>query len=300
VVQQEAELLVEAASAAEVKGFRPLSKMPLTAFDVRLCRRQEARPNVQGMAELAVRDLGGASRLDAARLLAEELATRVRELAGEARPTTALGRLLAGTAAPDDVLRLGLPVCGCRLLVMEVGVREPVVELVRTVRLPFAWHDDDLVVVVRRRRELVDLASRVVRLAPGTRAGASSTLREASDLRAGYDEARLVRRLTGAALSFADEEWTTLAMARLTRDLSAVLTVDSPLRRLADVRPEFLASLVDWLRFDGDAVAAANAGAIHPNTLRYRLKRVEQQVGLDLSDPESRLLARLFLDNARA
>jgi DNA-binding PucR family transcriptional regulator len=34
---------------------------------------------------------------------------------------------------------------------------------------------------------------------------------------------------------------------------------------------------------------------VHPNTLRYRLRRAEQLTGLDLSRPDQRLLAMLQL-----
>ncbi|WTU53175.1 helix-turn-helix domain-containing protein [Streptomyces sp. NBC_00057] len=37
----------------------------------------------------------------------------------------------------------------------------------------------------------------------------------------------------------------------------------------------------------GDAAAAAAAVHIHPNTFRYRLKRLAVVAGIDLSDPES-------------
>ncbi|MDR3036581.1 MAG: helix-turn-helix domain-containing protein, partial [Kitasatospora sp.] len=34
---------------------------------------------------------------------------------------------------------------------------------------------------------------------------------------------------------------------------------------------------------------------IHPNTLRYRVRRAEQLTGLDLAQPQQRLLAMLQL-----
>ncbi|MFD7072740.1 PucR family transcriptional regulator [Nocardioides sp. NPDC057577] len=50
-----------------------------------------------------------------------------------------------------------------------------------------------------------------------------------------------------------------------------------------------------WLDANGDVRAAAAALFIHPNTLRYRLRRLEQVSGLDLADAEQRFGAALQL-----
>ncbi|WP_240771461.1 helix-turn-helix domain-containing protein [Nocardioides sp. GY 10113] len=50
-----------------------------------------------------------------------------------------------------------------------------------------------------------------------------------------------------------------------------------------------------WLDALGDVRAAATALFIHPNTLRYRLRRLEEVSGLDLADPEQRFAASLQL-----
>jgi DNA-binding PucR family transcriptional regulator len=52
-------------------------------------------------------------------------------------------------------------------------------------------------------------------------------------------------------------------------------------------------SVLAWLDAFGDVRAAAAGLHIHPNTLRYRVRRAEQLTGLDLSSPEQRLLAML-------
>ncbi|MEQ6900825.1 helix-turn-helix domain-containing protein [Nocardioides sp. YIM 152588] len=57
-----------------------------------------------------------------------------------------------------------------------------------------------------------------------------------------------------------------------------------------------LAETLDaWLDALGDVRAAAAALFIHPNTLRYRLRRLEEVSGLDLADPEQRFAASLQL-----
>ena len=40
---------------------------------------------------------------------------------------------------------------------------------------------------------------------------------------------------------------------------------------------------------------AAEALLLHPNTLRYRLRRMQELTGLDLKDPTDRLVAELQL-----
>jgi DNA-binding PucR family transcriptional regulator len=69
---------------------------------------------------------------------------------------------------------------------------------------------------------------------------------------------------------------------------------------------ELAASLLAWLDASGDPKAAAgaaqSAGAalgIHPNTVRYRVRRAEEVAGIDLSDPDQRLVAWLQLRLAR-
>ncbi|HVV74861.1 MAG TPA: helix-turn-helix domain-containing protein [Mycobacteriales bacterium] len=51
----------------------------------------------------------------------------------------------------------------------------------------------------------------------------------------------------------------------------------------------------------GDMATAAAAVNVHPNTFRYRLRRISEVFGLDLTDPDTRLVAELqlrFLDPA--
>ncbi|MYS93836.1 MULTISPECIES: PucR family transcriptional regulator [Streptomyces] len=54
-------------------------------------------------------------------------------------------------------------------------------------------------------------------------------------------------------------------------------------------------TLLTYLNSFGDIRAAAAQLHVHPNTLRYRLRRTEELTGLDLSRPDQRLLAMLQL-----
>ncbi|MGW7021078.1 helix-turn-helix domain-containing protein [Streptomyces decoyicus] len=54
-------------------------------------------------------------------------------------------------------------------------------------------------------------------------------------------------------------------------------------------------SVLAYLNSFGDVRAAAAELHVHPNTLRYRIRRAEELTGLDLSRPDQRLLAMLQL-----
>lgn len=58
---------------------------------------------------------------------------------------------------------------------------------------------------------------------------------------------------------------------------------------------DYAVTVLAWLESFNDIGAAASRLQVHPNTLRYRLRRIEEKFGLDFTDPESRLSAWLQL-----
>jgi PucR C-terminal helix-turn-helix domain/GGDEF-like domain len=56
-----------------------------------------------------------------------------------------------------------------------------------------------------------------------------------------------------------------------------------------------VATLRAWLDAFGDVAAASAAMYVHPNTFRYRLRRVTEVSGIDLADPEQRFATMLQL-----
>lgn len=56
-----------------------------------------------------------------------------------------------------------------------------------------------------------------------------------------------------------------------------------------------VATLRSWLDSFGDVTAAAAALYVHPNTFRYRLRRLAEVGGLDLTDPDARFAAMVQL-----
>lgn len=86
------------------------------------------------------------------------------------------------------------------------------------------------------------------------------------------------------------------AHAALLELLDAAASVEAlaagPLHALST---DLLETLGAWLDHHGDVAGAAAAVGIHPNTLRYRLRRIGETAGVDLRDPDERLVAALEL-----
>ncbi|MGH4030978.1 PucR family transcriptional regulator [Actinomycetota bacterium Odt1-20B] len=75
--------------------------------------------------------------------------------------------------------------------------------------------------------------------------------------------------------------------------------LSGPLAKLAAYDARHGARLVEtlraWLDAFGDVIAASASVFVHPNTFRYRIRRVSEVGGLDLGDPATRFAAMLQL-----
>ena len=96
---------------------------------------------------------------------------------------------------------------------------------------------------------------------------------------------------------------TTLAEARTTVLLDEILTLVGRQDRLVDPRivdlrsrePVLAETLRVYLDSFGDIASAAQSLHVHPNTVRYRVRRIEKLLSTSLADPEVRLLFSLGL-----
>lgn len=96
---------------------------------------------------------------------------------------------------------------------------------------------------------------------------------------------------------------TSLAEARTTVLLDEIVTMIAADERLTDPRitalraqdPTLADTLRAYLDSFGDVAAAAQWLHVHPNTVRYRVRRLEQTLGTSLADPDVRLLLSLSL-----
>jgi DNA-binding PucR family transcriptional regulator len=122
----------------------------------------------------------------------------------------------------------------------------------------------------------------------------------------------VLRSGTGAPASAGGGEGTERRVARLAdvhaeallmelRDLAAAHgdRPTGPVARLSGYDTEHGTNLVEtlraWLDAFGDVAAASAAMFVHPNTFRYRLRRLTEVSGIDLTDPEQRFAAMLQL-----
>lgn len=71
--------------------------------------------------------------------------------------------------------------------------------------------------------------------------------------------------------------------------------IDPRVRALRTEEPVLAETLRVYLDSFGDVAAAAQSMHVHPNTVRYRVRRVEQLLGTSLGDPDVRLLLSLSL-----
>jgi DNA-binding PucR family transcriptional regulator len=96
---------------------------------------------------------------------------------------------------------------------------------------------------------------------------------------------------------------TSPAEARTTVLLDEIVTlvgtderlVDPRIRELSAADPMLAETLRTYLDVSGDIGAAAQFLQVHPNTVRYRIRRIEKLLSTSLSDPEVRLLFSLGL-----
>jgi DNA-binding PucR family transcriptional regulator len=96
---------------------------------------------------------------------------------------------------------------------------------------------------------------------------------------------------------------TSLAESRTTVLLDEIITMIGADDRLVDPRvgelrekdPVLADTLRAYLDSFGDVAAAASWLHVHPNTVRYRVRRIEEALGTSLTDPDVRLLLSLSL-----
>jgi DNA-binding PucR family transcriptional regulator len=99
------------------------------------------------------------------------------------------------------------------------------------------------------------------------------------------------------------DQVTSLEEARTTVLLDEIVTmigaderlVDPRVREVRDRDPMLAETLRAYLDSFGDVAAAAQWLHVHPNTVRYRVRRIEDRLGSTLADPDARLLLSLSL-----
>ena len=278
----------------------------------------------QGLGERAERALVEAARIAALHLLrhrrAEDLerhraAEQVRGVLERRLPPAVLGPLL-GVTRDDPVAVLALEPVGTPdgppvQLERAADLLLLTAQAYRRVLVPVALGGAVHVVVAGAAAKPEDLRRVVEETLPQIR-------------RALRDEVRVGIGSTVTGLAFAtsqDEAEQALAIAR-DRGVVGVLHVDDvrahavlrTLRRLVADDPrlaggrvqllaehdrrhqsEYVATLRAYLDAFGDVRAAVALVHVHPNTFRYRIRRISELTGIDLDDPVERLVTHLQL-----
>ena len=132
-------------------------------------------------------------------------------------------------------------------------------------------------------------------------ADAVDGLRSLAELRSDLDLGLRVQTARGsAAVAHVDDLRAATVLVQL-RDLAAerpgLLAGKVRLLEASDRErsTDYVATLRAFLDAFGDVRTASDAVAVHPNTFRYRLRRLSELAALDLDDPEQRLVAQLQL-----
>ncbi|GAA3010066.1 DNA-binding protein [Streptomyces fulvorobeus] len=160
--------------------------------------------------------------------------------------------------------------------------------------------------VVRLAKELDALAVSLPGGAP-VRVGAGSVVSSTLGAAASCEEALLVLRVLRGRGGGAEGEprWATAAGLGPSLDVLRVLDAARPLweagsgpvhdlvRADLSAGGELVRSLAAYLDTSGDVARAAQRLVLHPNTLRYRLRRARERFGVDVDDPDTRLLLML-------
>ncbi|WP_435282733.1 PucR family transcriptional regulator [Streptomyces koelreuteriae] len=155
----------------------------------------------------------------------------------------------------------------------------------------------------RHRRLAEDIVRRAAQaLRTRVRAGLGEAVAEPAAVRGSRDDADLVLRVLGpgedVAVVTEVRARVTLLRLRELMDGQRVLTAGAwrdVLAYDAAHGTDYARTLVCWLDAGGDVARAAGLLAVHPNTCRYRLRQAQQHLGVDLDDPDERLVLWLQL-----
>lgn len=196
-----------------------------------------------------------------------------------------------GKGTEDELAAEGLRLALWERLTAGVGRRPAVAELNRLLYAvvpdepgPAGWAALRTALSALDSEQLLVAAGAPVSVAelPVSRAQAQETL---GLLRAG---------LVAGRVADYEQAWAVVVLHRAANAANAAGVTDlGPLSSLREQDDEngtdYLGTLYAWLRHPGDPRAAAKALRIHPNTLRYRMRRIGELTELDLDDPDLRL-----------
>jgi DNA-binding PucR family transcriptional regulator len=195
-----------------------------------------------------------------------------------------------GAAVPADVIALSATAFRADAQVATVGERVFVLlPKVSGAASVSSWARG---LVAALQREL-GLDVQAVTAAPVAGVGAAATAR--ADVDRVFDSAQ---RHPGAIgrVTTVDEARTTVLLDEIVTQVAAQpRLVDPRVRDLREREPMLAQTLQAFLDGFGDIAAIARRLHVHPNTVRYRIRRVEQLLATSLDDPDDRLVLAIAL-----
>ncbi|MEV7009513.1 helix-turn-helix domain-containing protein [Streptosporangium sp. NPDC051022] len=225
-------------------------------------------------------------------------------------------RLLEGTAdAPAVVSRLGLPRGRFRVIALQAHIGQErhagVLLAFERATTGFGWSrpgrstlfgntlytllpcDNDVAPALDWLAAIVNVLPRQVTVLAGVGGAAEPTQLAAGRQEADESLALRTARPGGAPVVY-DESWDEILLQRLRAAASSGrVPARGPVAELtrhdAEHGTRYLATLRAWLEAQGDLAVAAARLDVHPNTVRYRLRRMAEITDLRLELPEKRL-----------
>jgi hypothetical protein len=203
--------------------------------------------------------------------------------------------------SPDAEEALGRVHAALNMHVGTVHPRAAAALVGRTIYvvLPLLGEEDQA--ALRARAAAVDIVERIGARIPVI-VGVGDVVADVAQLsrsRAGADTALRVlasvgrRSYVGSVATATDVQVEALLLRLADAIASEGGTLVGPLATLLAYddqhKTDLVATLNAWLDAFGDLATVASSMHVHPNTLRYRLRRVSEITGTDLSDPETRL-----------
>jgi DNA-binding PucR family transcriptional regulator len=110
-----------------------------------------------------------------------------------------------------------------------------------------------------------------------------------------FDSAARHPGVIGQITSLADARTTVLLDEIVTHVAGQPRLIDPRVRTLREQEPLLAETLQAHLDGFGDIAAVAARLHVHPNTIRYRVRRIETLLGTSLDDPDDRLVLALGL-----
>ena len=228
----------------------------------------------------------------------------------------ALRRLIHGQGGPEDERQLGQAIAGSRVVHIEATPATTQILTSALATTPGALVTSvgagSLVVLIRDMPRAVErdrslsmaraVASHVHRLGPDAAIGISDAVQSADRLRAAAldaaDAAQLAADDPARTIEVADR-WADIALLKIRRQISSSRHTFTPVHELVDYDSDhgtaFTETLRVWLRNNQDSRRTADELRIHPNTLRYRIRRASTLARVDLANPSQRLVLELLL-----